>query len=86
MVQGILAHGVKQGRMSEAKAQQIFSLVRPTLTYDDLKNVDVVVEAVFENMALKKEILKTLDGVCKPSAILASNTSTLDIDEVTCIQ
>eukprot|EP00057_Strongylocentrotus_purpuratus_P025692 XP_011680166.1 PREDICTED: peroxisomal bifunctional enzyme [Strongylocentrotus purpuratus] len=82
MVQGILAHWVKQGRMSEAKAQQIFSLVRPTLTYDDLKDVDVVVEAVFENMALKKEILKTLDGVCKPSAILASNTSTLDIDEM----
>ncbi|XP_063965033.1 peroxisomal bifunctional enzyme-like isoform X1 [Lytechinus pictus] len=82
MVQGYLAHGVKQGRMSEDKAKQIFSLVRPTLSYDDLKDVDVVVEAVFENMALKKEIFKKLDGVCKPSAVLASNTSTLDIDEM----
>nr|XP_054766979.1 peroxisomal bifunctional enzyme-like [Lytechinus pictus] len=82
MVQGYLAHGVKQGRMSEDKAKQIFSLVRPTLGYDDLKDVDVVVEAVFENMALKKEIFKKLDGVCKPSAVLASNTSTLDIDEM----
>ncbi|XP_041478432.1 peroxisomal bifunctional enzyme-like isoform X1 [Lytechinus variegatus] len=82
MVQGFLAHGVKQGRMSEDKAKQIFSLVRPTLSYDDLKDVDVVVEAVFENMALKKEIFKKLDGVCKPSAVLASNTSTLDIDEM----
>lgn len=82
MLQGFLAHGVKQGRMSQEKAEKIYSLVRPTLTYDDLTDVDVVVEAVFENMALKKEIFGKLDAVCKPSAVLASNTSTLDIDQM----
>ncbi|XP_071502782.1 peroxisomal bifunctional enzyme-like [Diadema antillarum] len=82
MVKGFLAHGVKQGRMSQQKAEKIFSLVRPTLSYDDLNDVDVAIEAVFENMALKKEIFGKLDRVCKPSAVLASNTSTLDIDQM----
>jgi len=48
----------------------------------DLADADIVIEAVFENMALKKEIFGTPDKVCKPGAILASDTSTLDIDEI----
>ena len=56
--------------------------ITPTLTYDDFSEVDLVIEAVFEGMALKKEVFKELDRVCKPGAILASNTSTLNIDEI----
>merc|ERR1719506_2560821 len=57
-------------------------LMTPSSTYDSLSQCDLVVEAVFENMALKKKIFTTLDGVCKPGCILASNTSRLNIDEI----
>jgi hypothetical protein len=51
------------------------ALITPTLDYDAFKDVDLVIEAVFENMDVKKQVFKTLDAVCKPGAILASNTS-----------
>ncbi|MDA0824044.1 MAG: 3-hydroxyacyl-CoA dehydrogenase NAD-binding domain-containing protein [Proteobacteria bacterium] len=73
---------VKKGRMTEAQLEKHMSMITGTLDYDALADVDIVIEAVFENMALKKEIFATLDRVCKPGAILASNTSTLDIDEI----
>src|SRR5690348_15897416 len=57
-------------------------LIQPTLAYDSFASADMVVEAVFEGMALKKEVFSELDRVCKPGAILASNTSTLNIDEI----
>ena len=57
-------------------------LIQPTLSYDDFGKADMVIEAVFEGMALKKEVFGELDRVCKPGAILASNTSTLNIDEI----
>src|SRR5262249_7850651 len=57
-------------------------LIRPTLSYDDIAAVDMVVEAVFEGMALKKQVFSELDRVCQPRAILASNTSTLNVDEI----
>jgi 3-hydroxyacyl-CoA dehydrogenase len=56
--------------------------IKPTLTYDDFGEVDMVVEAVFEGMALKKEVFAQLDHSCKRGAILASNTSSLNIDEI----
>lgn len=74
--------GVKKGRMTEAQFDSLMQLFKPTTDYADLANVDLVIEAVFENMAVKKEIFKRLDQVCKPGAILASNTSTLDLDEI----
>jgi len=58
------------------------ALIEPTLSYDDFADVDLVIEAVFEDMGIKKEIFSTLDRVCRQGAILASNTSTLDIDEI----
>jgi len=58
------------------------SLIKPTLSYDDLKNVDLVIEAVFEDMAVKKEVFAKLDAVCKPGTIFASNTSYLNIDDI----
>jgi 3-hydroxyacyl-CoA dehydrogenase len=73
---------VKKGRMTQEQLEKNMSMITGTLDYDDLGDVDIVIEAVFENMALKKEIFATLDKVCKAGAILASNTSTLDIDEI----
>ena len=74
--------GVKKGRMTEAQFDALMQLFIPTTDYADLADVDLVIEAVFENMAVKKDIFKRLDQVCKPGAILASNTSTLDLDEI----
>jgi 3-hydroxyacyl-CoA dehydrogenase len=76
------ANSVKRGRFPQQVAEERLKRITPTLTYDDFASVDLVIEAVFEGMALKKEIFKELDRVCKPGAILASNTSTLSIDEI----
>jgi 3-hydroxyacyl-CoA dehydrogenase len=76
------ANSVKKDRFSQEVADERLKRITPTLAYDDFSNVDLVIEAVFEGMALKKEVFKELDRVCKPGAILASNTSTLSIDEI----
>ncbi len=73
---------VQRGRMSAEDLDRRMSLLTGTTDYAALADVDLVIEAVFENMALKKEIFRKLDTVCKPGAILASNTSTLDIDAI----
>jgi len=73
---------VKRGRFTQQFVEERLQLIKPTLRYDDFGDVDMVVEAVFEGMTLKKEVFKQLDRVCKPGAIFASNTSTLDIDEI----
>ena len=75
-------NSVKRGRFPQQVAEERLKRITPTLTYDDFSSVDLVIEAVFEGLALKKEIFKELDRVCKPGAILASNTSTLSIDEI----
>src|SRR4029078_7211007 len=61
---------------------QRLARIHPTLTYDRFQEADIVVEAVFEGMALKKQVFAELDKVTRPDAILASNTSTLNIDEI----
>lgn len=76
------ANSVKKGRFSQEVMNERLALITPTLDYSGFENADIVVEAVFEGMALKKEIFSALDRICKPTAILASNTSTLDIDEI----
>jgi len=81
-IQSNYANSVKRGRFSQQIAEERLKRITPTLTYDDFSNVDLVIEAVFEGMALKKEVFEDLDRVCKPGAILASNTSTLSIDEI----
>jgi 3-hydroxyacyl-CoA dehydrogenase len=73
---------VKRGRLSSADQARRMSLIRGTLNYADLANADLVIEAVFEDMALKKRIFTELDRVARPGAILASNTSTLDVTEI----
>jgi 3-hydroxyacyl-CoA dehydrogenase len=76
------ANSVKRGRFTQEAADERLNRITPTLSYDGFSNVDLVIEAVFEGMALKKEVFKELDRVCKPGTILASNTSTLSIDEI----
>jgi 3-hydroxyacyl-CoA dehydrogenase len=73
---------VKRGRFTAEAAAERLNRIKPTLSYDEFASADLVIEAVFEGMALKKEIFQQLDKVCKPGAILASNTSTLSIDEI----
>jgi 3-hydroxyacyl-CoA dehydrogenase len=73
---------VKRGRLTQQFVDERLQLIKPTLSYDDFGKVDMVVEAVFEGMALKKDVFGQLDRACRPGAILASNTSTLDIDEI----
>lgn len=72
----------KKGRITSAQVEERMALIKPTLAYEDFNDVDLVIEAVFESMDVKKQIFGQLDKVCKQGAILASNTSTLDIDEI----
>ena len=73
---------VKRGRLSAADKTHRMSLISSSLDYAALQDADVVIEAVFESMPLKKEIFGKLDRIAKPGAVLATNTSTLDIDEI----
>jgi 3-hydroxyacyl-CoA dehydrogenase len=81
-IQKNYANSVKRGRFTQQYVDERLKLIRPTLGYEGFSSVDMVVEAVFEGMALKKQVFGELDRVCKPGAILASNTSTLNIDEI----
>jgi 3-hydroxyacyl-CoA dehydrogenase len=71
-----------KGKLTQAQLDERIALVTPTLTYDGFKDVDLVIEAVFESMEVKEQVFKTLDEVCKPGAILASNTSALNLDAI----
>lgn len=73
---------VKRGSLTGAQVEERMALIRPTLTYDEFAEADIIVEAVFEEMALKKQVFAELDSVAKKGAVLASNTSTLDVDEI----
>jgi len=81
-IQKVYEGRVKKGRMSEDDAKAKMALLKPSLTYDDLSDVDLVIEAVFEEMGVKQSVFEKLDEVCKQGAILASNTSTLDLDKI----
>ena len=78
----IFEAAVSRSRISREQADQRMGLIRGTTDYADLAEVDFVIEAAFEDMDLKKEIFRELDAACKPGAILATNTSTLDIDRI----
>lgn len=73
---------VSKGRLSQAEMDARMARVSATLDYADLGDADVVIEAVFEEMDIKKQVFGALDRACKPEAILATNTSTLDVDEI----
>lgn len=82
IIRGNYDNTVKKGRLSQEAMDQCMDLISGTVDYQGIDDCDLIIEAVFENMALKKEIFGELDKVAKKGAILASNTSTLDIDEI----
>ena len=76
------ASTVSRGRLSQADMDKRMALITGTTRFDDIKEVDLVIEAVFEEMDLKKKVFAQLDALCKADAILATNTSTLDVNEI----
>ena len=85
MVFGMFMHQVQRGRLTQEEAWKRGQSIVFTDDYNELADADVIVEAVFENMDVKKQVFAKLDQVVKPGAILASNTSTLDIDEMAAV-
>ena len=76
---------VAKGRLTQEAMDKRMGLFTGVTSYDDIKEVDIVIEAVFEDMPVKKQVFEILDKVCKPGAILATNTSTLDVNEIAAI-
>ena len=75
-------NSARRGRMTHDSIMQTMTLLKPTLAYEDLRDADLVIEAVFEDMAIKEQVFATLADAAKPGAILATNTSTLDVDRI----
>ena len=73
---------VKKGKLKQDKYEQRMALLSTTLSYDELAGTDMAIEAVFEEIGVKEKVFKELDRVMKPGAILASNTSTLDVNQI----
>ena len=79
------ALAVDKGRMTQAQLEQAMGMITPVTDYAGVAGADLVVEAVFENMEIKKDVFTKLDETCKQGAILASNTSSLDLDEIAAV-
>jgi 3-hydroxyacyl-CoA dehydrogenase len=75
-------NSMKKGKLSQEKLDQRMGLLSTTLSYDDFKDCDLIIEAVFEDIGVKEAVFKQLDAIAKPGAILASNTSTLDVNKI----
>ena len=71
-----------KGRLSASELERKTGMIKPTLAYEDLAGADLIIEAVFEDLVVKKSVFERLDTVAKPGAILASNTSTLDLNKI----
>ena len=82
VVRGNYERSAKKGRFTTEQVEQRMGLLTPTVDYADIADVDLIIEAVFENMDIKKEVFAKLDAATKPECILASNTSTLDVNEI----
>jgi 3-hydroxyacyl-CoA dehydrogenase len=85
VIEGNYARTVAKGRLKQADMDKRIALIEPTTDFDALGDGDIVIEAVYENLDLKKEIFTRLDKVMKPSAILATNTSALDVDAIAAV-
>jgi 3-hydroxyacyl-CoA dehydrogenase len=81
-ITGNYAASVKKGRLSQAEMDARMARIAPATSWDGIGSVDLVIEAVFEDMGLKQEVFARLDAACKPDAILATNTSTLNVDAI----
>ncbi|MFZ5509564.1 MAG: 3-hydroxyacyl-CoA dehydrogenase NAD-binding domain-containing protein, partial [Pseudomonadota bacterium] len=75
-------NSLKKGKLTQGQLDSRMALLKPTLSYDDLKDADLIIEAVFEEMGVKESVFRKLDEIAKPGAILASNTSTLDVNKI----
>jgi 3-hydroxyacyl-CoA dehydrogenase len=75
-------NSMRKGKLTQEQLDKRLGLISGTLSYDDIGQADIVIEAVFEDMGVKEAVFKKLDDVMKPGAILASNTSTLDVDKI----
>jgi 3-hydroxyacyl-CoA dehydrogenase len=73
---------VRKGKLSQGELEQRMALLTPTVTYNGLRAADLIIEAVFEDMAVKEKVFRELDTVAKPGSILATNTSTLDVNRI----
>jgi 3-hydroxyacyl-CoA dehydrogenase len=76
---------LKKGRLTQGEFDKRLALITGTLSYEDLADADLVIEAAFEDMSVKKQVFETLDRKAKVGAILASNTSTLDLDQIAAV-
>ncbi|GAA5236619.1 3-hydroxyacyl-CoA dehydrogenase [Verticiella sediminum] len=75
----------KKGRITQEQVEERMGLLQPTMSYDDIADADIVIEAVFERFDVKEQVFQTLDKVMKQGAILATNTSTLDVDRIAAV-
>jgi 3-hydroxyacyl-CoA dehydrogenase len=82
VIRGIYEASAKKGRLSPQQVAERMGLLNATQSYDDLRDADLVIEAVFEDITVKEGVFRKLDEVMKPGAILASNTSTLDLNTI----
>jgi 3-hydroxyacyl-CoA dehydrogenase len=82
IIRGNYESQVKKGKLKQDKLDQRMAMLSSTLSYDDLKDCDLIIEAVFEEIGVKEKVFTALDAVAKPGAILASNTSTLDVNKI----
>ena len=85
IIAGNYASTAKKGRITEDDVKKRMSLVTGSLDYQALSDVDLVIEAVFEDMDLKKTVFRAIDDICKPGCVLASNTSYLNINEIAAV-
>ena len=81
-IERFLDKSIEKGKMTADEKKKILSRVKGTTKLDDLKNVDLVIEAIFENIDVKKELFKDLDKICNKETIFASNTSTIPITDL----
>jgi 3-hydroxyacyl-CoA dehydrogenase len=82
VIKGNYDSQVKKGKLKQDKLDQRMALLSSTLSYDDLKDCDLIIEAVFEELGVKEKVMGAMDAVAKPGAILATNTSTLDVNKI----
>lgn len=82
MIEKNYAISAQKGKLSETQMQSCLARIQGTVDYGDLADADLVIEAVFENLDIKKDVFSQLDAVCKPGAILATNTSYQDVNQI----
>jgi 3-hydroxybutyryl-CoA dehydrogenase len=81
-IEKFLTRSVQKGKVTEDQKKEIIGRINGTTKLEDMKDVDYVIEAVIENLDLKKEVFKALDGLCRPEVVLTSNTSSMSITEI----